>query len=88
VTFKKSYEVEIVDDYGEAVVKLLEKLESSLKSQGHKTEWMTAREIASLLGLKDEEFIKIFEDYRYGKRKGYRREDFVRVWRNVRGVIS
>ena len=88
VTFKKSYEVEIVDDYGEAVVKLLEKLESTLKSQGHKTEWMTAREIASLLGLKDEEFIKIFEDYRYGKRKGYRREDFVRVWRNVRGVIS
>lgn len=88
VSFKKSYEVEIVEDYGEAVVKLLEKLENSLKSQGHKTEWMTAREIAKLIDLKDEEFIKIFEDYRYGKRKGYKREDFVRVWRNLRGVIS
>jgi len=85
-TFKEEHELTIVSDYGEAVVKMLEDLESTLRRRGYDTKSMTAREIAKVIGVESERFIRVFEDFRYGKRRGYRRDDFVTVWSSLRGV--
>ena len=66
---RKVFRVKIVEDYGDAVAEIFKEVCEDFK---------TVREVFG-----DRECVRIFEDYVYGGRRGYTREDFIRVFREV-----
>jgi len=81
--------VRIVDDYGKAVEQIFRDLEDHLKSKGLNPRNLTPREISKALEpCKFENLLRILEMYRYGGRRGFRREDFIRAYLDYKEVLK
>ncbi len=76
----KELSVLIVEDYGKAVEYVFKSLEDYLKGKGMRVESLTAREIFRRVKCKAENLLRTLELYRYGGRRGFTREDFVKAY--------
>ncbi|WP_457550106.1 transglutaminase-like domain-containing protein [Archaeoglobus sp.] len=67
---RKIFRVKIVEDYGDAIAEIFKEVCDDFK---------TVREVFG-----DRRCVRIFEDYVYGGRRGYTREDFIRVFKELK----
>ncbi len=80
---RKSYEITIVENYGEAVTVVFKELEETLGSPKS----LTAREVVELSKCKLKRTLESLERYVYGKRRDYSRKDFLIAFEEVKSCL-
>jgi len=80
----KEVRVEVVEDYGKAIARVFEKLVERVE-RVRKTDLSdaTPREVVGMLKpCKAELLLRAFELYKYGRRRGFKRSDFVEAFKD------